>query len=179
MSNLLRSFLSAGLLILIAAASCGTPVPSGAPPESSTLGDKPTPIPRAPTPQPATPEEAVRRLIEAEGALVVAQEIEPLMELWAEDAVVTDAKHTAADAADDATWRGRDAIRSRYVTLVFPGNPQSGGAVDVTVVIEGDRASATSTTRIGEEVAPGGDQWSFVKRDGRWWIESLTYNLEK
>jgi ketosteroid isomerase-like protein len=173
MSNLLRSFLSAALLILIAAASCG------APPAGSTLGDRPTPIPRAPTPQPATDEEAVRRLIEAEGAIMVAQDIAALMDLWAEDAVITDAKHTPGDAGDDATWRGRDAIRARYVTLVFPGNPQSGGAVDVVVTIEGDRATARSTTRIGDELAPGGDQWSFAKRDGRWWIESLTYNLEK
>jgi ketosteroid isomerase-like protein len=173
MSNLLRSFLSAALLVLIAAASCATPPPG------STLGEKPTSIPRAPTTQPATDDEAVRRLIEAEGALVVAQDIGALMELWAEDGTITDAKHTPADASDDATWRGRDAIRARYVTLVFPGNPQSGGAVDVIVTIDGDRASATSTTRIGEELAPAGDQWSFVKRDGRWWIDSLTYNLEK
>ena len=101
------------------------------------------------------------------------------MDLWADDGVVTDAKHTPGDASDDATWRGKDAIRSRYVTLVFPGNPQAGGARDVKVQLAGETASATSTTVIGSEVAQGGDRWTFVKRDGRWWIESLTYNLEK
>lgn len=173
MSNLLRSFLSVGLLVLIAAASCSHQSPA------STLGDKPTAPPRTPTPQPATDEEAVRRLIEAEGASVVSQDIDALMDLWAEDATITDAKHTPDDASDDATWRGKDAIRARYVTLVFPGNPLAGGAVDVQATIAGARASATSTTRIGSELAPGGDRWSFVKRNGRWWIETLTYNLEK
>lgn len=173
MSNLLRSFLSVGLLILVAAASCSARTPA------STLGEKPTLPPRAPTPQPATDEEAVRRLVEAEGATVVSQDIVALMDLWTEEATITDAKHTPDDASDDATWRGKDAIRARYVTLVFPGNPQAGGAVDVQITIDGDRASALSTTRIGDELAPGGDRWTFVKRNGRWWIDSLTYNLEK
>jgi len=173
MLNLLRSFLSVGLLILVAAASCT------ARPPVSALGAKPTLPPRTPTPQPATDEEAVRRLVEAEGATVVSQDISALMDLWADDATITDARHTPDDAGDDAIWRGKDAIRARYVTLVFPGNPQAGGAVDVHVTIDGDRAAATSTTRIGDELAPGGDRWTFVKRDGRWWIESLTYNLEK
>jgi ketosteroid isomerase-like protein len=173
MSNLLRSFLSAGLLILVAVASCSSRTPA------STLGEKPTVIPRTATPQPATDEEALRRLMEAEGATVVSQDITALMDLWAEDATITDAKHTPDDRGDDATWRGKDAIRARYVTVVFPGNPQAGGARDIALSIDGDRASATSTTRIGDELAPGGDRWTFVKRGGRWWIESLTYNLEK
>ncbi len=109
----------------------------------------------------------------------MAQDIAGLMDLWADDAVITDAKHTPDDATDDATWRGKDAIRSRYVVLVFPGNPQAAGARDVQVQVSGDKATATSTTAIGSEVSRGGDRWSFVKRDGRWWIASLTYNLEK
>jgi ketosteroid isomerase-like protein len=173
MSNLLRSFLSVGLLVLVAAASCSHQSPA------SMLGDKPTSAPRTPTPQPATAEEAVRRLIEAEGAAVVSQDIGALMDLWTEDATITDAKHTPDNASDDAIWRGKDAIRARYVTLVFPGNPQAGGAVDIQATVEGDRASATSTTRLGNEIEPGGDRWTFVKREGRWWISSLTYNLEQ
>ncbi len=49
---------------------------------------------------------------------------------------------------------------------------------DVKIVIDGDKATATSTTQIGAETSPGGDRWDFVKRDGRWWIAGLTYNLE-
>jgi hypothetical protein len=100
------------------------------------------------------------------------------MGLWAEDAVIVDAKHTPDDPSDDARWRGRDAIRERYVVLVLPGNPTVAGAADVEITIDGDTASAVSTTIIGDEVSPGGDRWTFVRRDGRWWITSLTYNLE-
>ena len=67
---------------------------------------------------------------------------------------------------DDLTWRGRDAIRQRYVTLVFPGNPDAAGPIDAQVTIAGDRAEALSTTHIGSEVAPGGDRWTFARKDG-------------
>ena len=48
----------------------------------------------------------------------------------------------------------------------------------MTLEIQGDQAAAASTTAIGNEVAPGGDRWTFTRRDGRWWITGLTYNLE-
>jgi ketosteroid isomerase-like protein len=172
MRNIWRYFFSAVLLVLLGIASCSTP-------RTSTLGQRPAPAPRAATAQPANGEEAVRQLIAGEGAAVVRQDIGALMDLWAEDAIVTDAKHTPDSMSDDATWRGKDAIRSRYVVLVFPGNPQAAGARDVQVQVSGDRASATSTTAIGSEVSQGGDRRTFVRREGRWWIESLTYNLEK
>ena len=139
---------------------------------------QPTSIPRTPTPVPATDEEAILQLLAAEGEGVVQQDIERLMEIWAEDGAVIDARHTPDDASDDLTWRGCDAIRQRYVTLVFPGNPTAAGATDVQLTIEGDTAEAHSTTHIGSEVAPGGDRWTFARRDGRWFITSLTYNLE-
>ncbi len=138
----------------------------------------PTSIPRTPTPVPATDEEAIVQLLTAEGEGVVQQDIERLMEIWAEDGAVIDARHTPDDTSDDLTWRGCDAIRQRYVTLVFPGNPTAAGATDVQLTIEGDAAEAHSTTHIGSEVAPGGDRWTFARRDGRWFITSLTYNLE-
>lgn len=172
MHNLWRYFFSVGLLILLGIASCAAP-------RVSTLGDKPTEAPRPTSIQPSDDEEAVRQLIAAEGAAVVRQDVAALMDLWAKDAIVTDAKHTPGDPSDDATWEGRDAIRSRYVVLVFPGNPQSAGAQDVQVEVTGERATASSTTAIGSEVSRAGDRWTFVKRDGRWWIETLTYNLEQ
>ena len=171
MRNLWRCCFSAALLVILGVASCAAP-------NTSTLGERPTDPPRVSAPQPADDAEAVRRLIADEGAAVVRQDIAALMDLWAADAVVTDAKHTPDDATDDATWQGRDAIRSRYVVLVFPGNPQSAGGQDVRVDVTGDRAAATSTTAIGSEVSAGGDRWTFVKRDGRWWIATLTYTLE-
>ena len=166
-----RTLLSLCLLCLVGLSACAVPPPS-------PLGPRPTAAVRPPTPQPATAEEAIRQLILAEGRGLVSQDIAGLMDLWATDAVISDAKHTPANDADDAHWRGRDAIRSRYVVLVFPGNPQAAGATDIQITLAGDKATAASTTVIGGEVSPGGDRWSFVKRDGRWWIAGLTYNLE-
>jgi hypothetical protein len=137
------------------------------------------PLPaRQPTPQPATDEEAIHRLILLEGQGVVRRDIDSLMDLWAPEAIVTDAKHTPDAPDDDVRWRGRDAIRERYVALVFPGNPSFVSPADVKIDIDGEKAAATSTTQIGAETSPFGDRWDFVKRDGRWWITALTYNLE-
>lgn len=133
---------------------------------------------QAATLNPASDEEAIRSLLLAESKSMVAQDIESLAGLWAEDAVVRDAKHTPENEEDDAVWRGIDAILDRYVVLVFPGNPQFAEPQVVSLQIQGDEATVVSTTHIGAEVAPQGDRWTFVKRDGRWWIASLTYNLE-
>ncbi len=133
---------------------------------------------RTPTPVPASAEDAILQLLRRESEGVVRQDMDLLAELWAEDATVTDAKHTPGVVDDDAVWRGIDAILDRYVVLVFPGNPQFAEPSDVDVVIEGDRATARSTTQIGDEVSPGGDLWSFARCDERWCIQALTYNLE-
>jgi len=158
--------------VLLTLAACAPVQPA------SKLGSRPTAPARTPTPQPATDEEAIRQLIASEGQALVSQDIAGLMDLWAADAVIADAKHTPDDPNDDARWSGRDAIRERYVVLVFPGNPLSAGATDVRLDIRGDKATAISTTAIGNEVAPGGDRWTFAKQSGRWWITGLTYNLE-
>jgi hypothetical protein len=166
-----KSWIVLALLTLVLA-GCG------AAQRTAGLGPRPTTSVRTPTPQPASDEEAIRQLILSEGRGVVSQDIAGLMDLWAPDGVIADAKHTPDDSNDDARWSGRDAIRERYVVLVFPGNPLSAGALDVTLDIQGDKATAVSTTAIGNEVAPGGDRWTFQKKDGRWWITGLTYNLE-
>ena len=102
-------------------AGCGAPRPRSA--RVAALGPRPTVVALTPTPQPATAEEAIRQLILLEGQGVVGQDIGGLMNLWAPEAVIADAKHTPDNPNDDARWRGRDAIRERYVVLVFPGNP--------------------------------------------------------
>ena len=159
------------MLLLLASCRSGQDTPAGAQPEGGAA--------RTPTPTPANDEEAILQLLRAESEGVVQQDMERLAEIWAEDATVTDAKHTPDDPGDDAEWRGIDAILDRYVVLVFPGNPQYAEPADVTIVVDGDTATATSTTRIGDEVSPGGDRWTFVRRDGRWYILGLVYNLEE
>lgn len=126
----------------------------------------------------ATDEEAVRAVLLAEGELVVQQAIDPLMALWVEGGSVTDAKHTPADAADDQVWLDKDAIRHRYVRIVFPGAAQQAAPADLTLEWEDARVVITATTRIGDEVSPDGDRWVLVNVNGCWLLESLTYNLE-
>ena len=126
----------------------------------------------------ATDEEAIQSVLRAEGELVVKQEIEPLMALWAEESSVVDAKHTPQDTSDDQLWQGQDAIRHRYVRVVFPGAPSSITPRDMQVVIDGDKATVQSTTEIDGEESKGGDRWDLVKQSGCWLIDGLTYNLE-
>ena len=132
----------------------------------------------SPTPVPANDEEAIRFLLQAEGEGVVNKDIDRLMSLWAEDCFVADAKHTPDDVADDLTWKGVYAVRDRYITLVFTGNPSMVAPADLSIEIAGDRATVTATTQIGDEVSPAGDLWTFVRTEDGWRIESLSYNLE-
>jgi hypothetical protein len=172
MRYLWRSFFSLALLVLLAIASCAAP-------RTSSLGQKPSDLPRVAPSQPANDDEAIRRLIADEGAGLVRQDTGALMDLWADDAVITDAKQTPDNLSDDLTRQGKDAIRSRYVVLVFPGRPQPTDANDVQVQFAGDRPTVGRTTATGSGLNQGSDRWTFVMRGGRWRIESLTYNLEK
>lgn len=151
---------------------------------------RPTPTPE-PTPTPApqggscsleaafdSDEAAIDAVLNAEGEFVVAQQIDPLLDLWLEAGRVTDAKNTPDAAEDDQTWDGIDAIRHRYVRTVFPGAPAAVQHVDQSITIEGERATVVASTEIGTEVSPGGDRWELAKRDGCWYLETLTYNLE-
>lgn len=152
------------LLSACGAASQTAPAPAG----SCTLGLAPgTPV-----------EETIRAVLRAEGELVVEQDIDRLMALWAAGATVADAKHTPHDAADDQLWIDHDAIRHRYVRTVFPGAPVAVAPANLDISVKGDRATVIATTQIGGEVAAGGDRWSLVRQGDCWVIENLTYNLE-
>lgn len=109
---------------------------------------------------------------------MVSQDIERLMALWADDALITDAQHTPDYFQDDQSWRGADTIRYRYTRVVFPSAPSSAQPSEFEIEWHGDRASVRSTTRIGDEESLGGDRWEVVKQNGCWLIQSLTYNLE-
>ncbi len=156
-------------LILLLVAACG---PTGAP-------AAPTPKPRGtPTPTPASDEEAIHHLLNAEAEGVVNQDIDLLMSLWTPEGVVTDANHTPDDASDDLVWEGAEAIKERYL-VIFQSFPTQAAHPDVEMSISGDSAEATTTTTIGVDMYPKGDHWTFAKIDGRWYITSLTFNLEE
>lgn len=168
-----RTLFAAVVILAMAATACSAPevptLPSG----------MPSPRPRGTdTPTPASDEEAIMQLLDAEAEGVVSQDIDRLMEIWHQDGVVTDANHTPDDPSDDRVWRGIAAIRERYVNEIFPSAPGSATHPDAEVIIEGATAEALTTTTIGMDHAPGGDKWTFAKTDGRWLITSLTFNLE-
>ena len=132
----------------------------------------------------APAQDAIRAVIQAEGDLVVKQDVDGLMALWATGATITNAKHTPGDG-DDQLWLDRDAIRHRYVRTVFPGAPAFVTPANLLISVEGDRATVISTTQIGGgpggetgETAAAGDLWTLVKQGDCWAIENLTYNLE-
>jgi ketosteroid isomerase-like protein len=171
--KLKRMLVTALIVVGLSAVACAAPevptVPAGIP----------SPRPRGTdTPTPASDEEAVFQLLNAEAEGVVSQDIDRLMEIWAEDGLVTDANHTPDNPSDDRAWEGIAAIRERYVNEIFPSAPSSVTHPDVELSIAGDSATATTTSTIGTDHAPGGDLWTFAKRDGRWLITSLTFNLE-
>ncbi len=125
-----------------------------------------------------TDEQAIEAILAAEGDLVVKQQIDDLMRLWAEGAKVTDAKNTPNDTADDQSWLDKDAIRNRYVRIVFPGAPKEAIPSDLKIQLEDKQATVIATTHIGAEISPAGDRWTLVKQGDCWLLADLTYNLE-
>ncbi len=167
-----RPALVALLLALTALSAC-TPSPQAGAGPATGSGSCGLGLPAT-----AGDREAITALLRAEGTYVVQQDSEALLRLWAPDGRIADAKHTPADPADDQTWEGIDAIRHRYLRRVFPGNPSAAQPADLTIALDGDRATVTGTTHIGSEVSPNGDRWQVVKIEGCWVIKELVFDLE-
>jgi hypothetical protein len=161
------------LLILLLLAGCSSAPPTAAPVPTAALAGGSCTLPAS-----SDDESALRGLLAAEGEFVVTQNIDSLMRLWAESARIMDAKNTPDNNDDDQIWDGKDAIRNRYVRIVFPGAPALVDHGDQTITINGDQAQVESTTTIGSEVAPAGDRWEMIREGGCWYLASLKYNLE-
>jgi ketosteroid isomerase-like protein len=123
-------------------------------------------------------EEAIRAVIAAEGRAARERDADRLASLWAEDGVVRDARHTPDDMSDDQVWEGRDAIMSRYTSEIFYLTLEDAGPMDLVFDVRGDAAVVTGTTRMGDEVSPGGERWTFARQRGGWVITGITFNLE-
>ncbi|MBL7200129.1 MAG: nuclear transport factor 2 family protein [Anaerolineae bacterium] len=129
-------------------------------------------------PSPAEDQAALHALIAAEGEAARTRDAERLESLWAVDALVRDANHTPDNPQDDRVWQGRDAILSRYTSVIFYLTLDEMGPVDLVIDVQGDAAVVTGTTRIGTELSPGGERWTFARREGGWQITGITFNLE-
>jgi hypothetical protein len=170
----MRKYLLAMLaLVAIFAVGCDTTAPT--PVVRPVAGRT-----RTPTPVPATRDEAIRQLINAECESVVQQDIDRLQGMWLSDGTVTDANYTPDNPGDDVKWNGWSAIRDRYVSLVFPSNPTFCEHPNILVEFPDDNtAKATSDVKIGITNCAGCNQWVFKKQGNDWKIASLTYNTKK
>jgi len=130
------------------------------------------------TPSIAEDRAAIRALIAAEGWAACSRDADRLESLWAAEGVVRDANHTPDDPTDDRVWQGRDAVMSRYTSVIFNLTLEEIGPVDLVIDVRGDGAVVTGTTRIGAEVSPGGERWTFARRGREWQIVDITFNLE-
>ncbi len=160
------------LFVLALAVGCGNQAPA-----QPTTPKPPTTRTRTPTPVPGTKEEAVRQIINAECEAVVQQDIDRLQGIWAPDGVIVDANHTPDNTADDVTWKNWEAVRDRYVNIVFPSNPTFCEHPNVQVTVTGDSATATTGVKIGVTDAPNSNKWVFKMVGDAWRISTLTYNL--
>jgi ketosteroid isomerase-like protein len=122
--------------------------------------------------------QAIAELIAAHRTTVVADDVQGVLNIWAEDGVITDANHTPDDPTDDHVWRGLDAVLSYYTTILFPLYLDEVGPVDTVLTVKGTEAVMTGTTKIGDELSPGGERWTFTLIDGEWRVTGMTFNLE-
>lgn len=157
---------SFGALLALMLAACSAP--SSPPAGSCTLN----------LPAGTGDDDAISAVIHAEGQLVVEQKVDALMALWADGGSITNAKNTPDAVDDDQYWRDKDAIRHRYVRMVFPGAPKQASPADLKITRNGDHATVIATTNIGSEVSPAGDRWTLLRQGNCWLLENLTYNLE-
>jgi hypothetical protein len=108
-------------------------------------------------------------LVIAEREASIEGNLPLLATLWAEDGRIVDGRGTSGDS-DDYVWAGRAAILDRYRLAVFPAPPPPLTLAELagaTLTAEGDAATLLN----------GGDRWRFVLRDGRWWLQELTYRV--
>ncbi len=157
-------------LLVLTAACGGAPTPP-------TVSNNPPVRQRTPTPVPATDEEAIRQLINAECEALVQQDVDRLQAMWASNGIVTDANHTKDNPGDDVTWKNWDALRDRYVNIIFPSNPTFCEHPDIQVQLNLPNATATSSVKIGVTNCRDCNTWTFTKSGDGWKITSLTYNL--
>jgi len=158
--------------VLVLTAACGGTAPT--PPTVSTTAPARQ---RTATPAPASDEEAIRQAINAECEALVQQDVDRLQALWSPNGVVTDANHTKDNTGDDVTWKNWDALRDRYINIVFASNPTFCEHPDIQVQINGSNATATNSLRIGTTNCKDCNIWTLAKGPDGWKITSLTFNL--
>lgn len=119
--------------------------------------------------------EQVRQVILDEVNAAIAQDLALLQALYAPDAVIIDHSGTPANPDDDSVWRGWASIEQRY-TAFFSAGFTSLTLVDLSLQIEGDRATATHQGVVLDGTFyPDQGVYTLQKKEARWLITRLEY----
>jgi len=126
-------------------------------------------------------ERAIRDIINQEAVLAKDHNVDEMISLYTDDAILRDAAGGNRDL--ERVWRGNQ-IEDRYKNLgdfTYLRHEY----IDITVNSDGQYARAYSDT-VGEYVSDGksylisnnkGEQWTFKKVNGKWMISYFTFNL--
>jgi len=102
-------------------------------------------------------------LVQAERNAAAAGDMALLAALWTNNARIVEARDPT-DESDDYTFAGRQAVLDRYLVAVAQNRPTPlDTPPSAPVTVAGETATMIN----------GVDTWTFVLREGRWWIHSL------
>lgn len=122
-------------------------------------------------------EDSIQQLVNKEAECVLKRDLDGVLSLFAEDAVVF-------DAGKGEKWVGKSSIRVRYMNLEQFSYLKH-GEIRVQLGPGQERATAYSDTiggyfREGKEVTLSsyqGDKWTFRIVNGEWKIDTFSYGL--
>jgi hypothetical protein len=122
-----------------------------------------------------TEEQQVKDVIEAEAKGFIDQDLILLESVWSPDGVLIERSGTPDNLNDDITVRGWPALRQRYIKI-FPKRPKSIVYVDLKIKVSGDKAIATDSGSIQDDIY-GEDIGIFTlkKTNGKWLIAQYEY----
>ncbi len=127
-------------------------------------------------------EKAIRDLIDREAIYAQGHNVDGVLSLYVDDAIVRDA--AGGDRDRETVWRGKGMIEDRYEKLpefVYLSHKM----IDISLCDDGSYARANSDTvgqyKSGDKILSisndRSEEWVFEKIGGKWKIEYFTYNL--
>lgn len=135
---------------------------------------------------PPTLEERAAAVLVAEAAATKTTDLDRALALWAPDAVIVDKNFTPDAPDDDRVWRGRDAVRERYVREFRERDYVSLQHLNLDIRVEGGRAVIMndldamirrgSAGRLEQVKLPRADRWELRESEEGWQIVKLEVN---
>jgi len=127
---------------------------------------------------------AIERVLATEAAAVSRGDLEQVLELWSDGAVIHDENGTPEDSTDDTQWEGRDGVKERYTRELAARRYRVLRHRALEIKIDGNHAIVvndldavvdeqehTRTVRL-----PRCDRWTMIREGGQWRIQQLELN---